>query len=146
MSNPVSYDERRTRILQLVPDYRGEDHVAKQGWENIDVPNEKKIIDRTSIGDDQHQSESQPSQVLALMLKVLDSVVRPDLMSFQEPVELITSGEPQKSTQVSLADVADPVFLQCESFERSTREVAPSAEAFYEIVGNMHAYVHMAPL
>jgi hypothetical protein len=35
MSTPVSYDERCTRICQFVPDYRGKDHVAKQGRENI---------------------------------------------------------------------------------------------------------------
>jgi hypothetical protein len=70
------------------------------------MSNEKKIVDRAGIGDDQHRSESQPPQVLALTLKVFDRVVGPDLMSFQESVELITSGESQKSTHVGLADVA----------------------------------------
>jgi hypothetical protein len=59
------------------------------------MPDQIYIIDRAGVGDDKpHLSETQTLEVLDFAAKIIDAVVYPDVMGFQETVEFVTESEP----------------------------------------------------
>ncbi len=65
-------------MFQFIPDDGGEDHFFKQGWKNVDMPDQDQIVDRAGVGDDQlHPSESQTLEILHIAAHILNGDVGP---------------------------------------------------------------------
>jgi hypothetical protein len=66
---------------------------------NFDVSDQEQVIDRTGIGDDElHPSESQPFKASDLTADVFKGVVDPDVVGFQESVELAARTEAEQAS------------------------------------------------
>src|ERR1700722_5459558 len=101
------------------------DSLEKAG-QDVDGINEDQIMERRRVGDNNPPlaSKAQAAQGRALTLQVFPCVIQPDLMSFQESVERVTSLETKKLPQLRFRQTTGLVLPQCKCFKCTAREIA----------------------
>jgi len=72
-------------------------------------------------------SKTQTAQGCAFTFQVFPSVIEPDFISLQEPVECITSLESEDLPQLRLRQVPGLVLSQCKCFQGTAREFLTSS-------------------
>src|SRR5712692_183708 len=113
--------------------------------QNMDSADKNQIVARSRVGDNNPHlaSKAQAAQGCAFTLEIFHSVIQPDFMSLQEPVEGVASLEAEKLPQLRLCQPPCFELFERKCFQGAAREFAPRGrEALRDIVRDVKCNFH----
>ena len=93
-------------------------HALRQQLDRID---QEQVINWSSIGNDEPHafSKSEPFQIAAFTLQIIQGVGLEYAMCFQKAVKFVMRVEAQQSSQVRVGQMTEFEFFERERFERA---------------------------